>query len=428
MGIRDRVQAYRAGRELVAQRVAIGIHTATDGRDILINDPDGWEIDRPALWWLGPAGSDGTGGPWGNPPPGAEGGWGNLPSVNRCTSIICDTLGGLPWDVFAGFAKQPKPLWLRDPQLLRTDGRASGISADARLSAVEFWSAWVQSALWWGDGYVYVPLREGEDGTERARDRSKALGAPKPPLWQLNPSDVVIDGSRGELRYYLESTGDEFRYGDLIHLRGMGPYADGHGRGVLSQNGLALGLAMDVMTYAAGTFGTGIPSGYLKVTAPNPTQPQVDDLKRKWMAQHGTSRRSIAVLNATTEFHPISISPVDAQLDMARMWSLRDVALAFGLPAYMLGVPADTSTYANIESRLTELREFTLLPWARRIEATLDAQLPGTQSVKLNLDATLRADPSTRYTAYGQALTDGWMTVDEVRALEDMPPMGSVTP
>ena len=67
---------------------------------------------------------------------------------------------------------------------------------------------------------------------------------------------------------------------------------------------------------------------------------------------------------------------MDAQLASTREWSLRDVAFAFGVPAYMLGVPGDSSTYANVESRMIELRTFTLLPWQRRIESTLDAQLP----------------------------------------------------
>ena len=26
---------------------------ATEGRDILHNSPDGWEVDRPAIWWMG---------------------------------------------------------------------------------------------------------------------------------------------------------------------------------------------------------------------------------------------------------------------------------------------------------------------------------------------------------------------------------------
>ena len=159
------------------------------------------------------------------------------------------------------------------------------------------------------------------------------------------------------------------------------------------------------------------------MNAPNLTTEQAADLKSRWMVQHGGTQRSIAVLNATTEFHPIALSPLDAQLDGAREWGLRDIALAFGVPPYMLGIPGDSATYANVESRMIELRTFTLLPWIRRIESTLDAQLPRGTSLKVATDATLRADTLTRYQAYSVGLTGGWLTVDEIRAMENRPPL-----
>jgi hypothetical protein len=48
--------------------------------------------------------------------------------------------------------------------------------------------------------------------------------------------------------------------------------------------------------------------------------------------------------------------------------------------------------------------------------------------VKLNMDATLRADTTSRWNAYSVALRDGWMTKDEVRALEDLPPLDAPDP
>jgi HK97 family phage portal protein len=117
------------------------------------------------------------------------------------------------------------------------------------------------------------------------------------------------------------------------------------------------------------------------------------------------------------------MNPVDAGLAGAREWGLRDIALAFGVPPYMLGVPGDSSTYANVESRMIELRTFTLLPWIRRIESVLDSEFPRGTSVKIKSDALLRADTATRYQAYESALRAGWITVDEVRALEDRPPL-----
>jgi HK97 family phage portal protein len=144
------------------------------------------------------------------------------------------------------------------------------------------------------------------------------------------------------------------------------------------------------------------------------------------MRAHG-GKRGIAVLNATTDFQPIAITPLDAQLDKAREWSLRDVALAFGVPGNFLGIRGDSDTYANIESRFIELRTYTLLPWIARIEANLDALFPagtGTHIVTAGLE---RGDTATRYAAYEKGLAMGLYTVDEVRALENLPPLGAPT-
>ena len=145
-------------------------------------------------------------------------------------------------------------------------------------------------------------------------------------------------------------------------------------------SGLAIG---DLELLRRGMYSSGALPGHLKSTQPHLEAAEAIDLKAAWMKQHGGARRSIAVLNATTDFNPIQISPIDSALDTARQWSLRDTALAFGCPPYMLGVPGDSSTYANVENRMIELRAFTLLPWCRRIESTLDAQFPrGTTMAK----------------------------------------------
>lgn len=393
----------RSPREGPHQRVL----TATDGRDVLFNQPDGWEVDQPWLWWLGPG--DGTLGPYGNPlVPGDPAGLATLPAVARCTSIICDTIGGLPWRVVRGDYEQlATPDWISDPQATRLDGRVvGGPVLDNRLGAVEFWANWIVAALWFGDGYVYVPVRD-------------SAGAPKPPLWQLHPHDVTVEAGT----YWVGDT--PLPSNSILHLRGGLPYDDGTGQGVIDKHGLDLSLAATVRQYAAGVFQSGVPAGYLKSSQPNMSEKQASDLKAAWLAQHGGAKRSIAVLNATTDFHAVSISPVDAQLSDSRQWGLRDIALAFGVPAYMLGVPGDPSTYANVESRMIELRTFTLLPWQRRIESTLDAQLPRGTSLKIASDGLLRADTKTRYEAHKVGIEAGFETVDEARALEDRPPLES---
>jgi HK97 family phage portal protein len=384
---------------------------ATDGRDVLLNSPDGWEVEQPWLWWLGPAGSDGSGGPWGNPIPGAGiHGFGSIPGVARATSLIVDTLATLPWHVYRGQTDQlPTPQWILDPQMLRVDGRIVDPSAmaETRLSNIDVWGQWILSALWFGDGFIYCPSRD-------------STGAPQPPLWVLHPLAIKLEDGV----YWVED--HKFNAGEIIHLRGNLPIrADGRGTGVLSRFAAELGMIQSLRGYMAGTFASGVPAGYLKTTAPQMTQDAADKLKARWMEQHGGGRRSIAVLNATTEFVPLTWSPVDVgAAEFARI-SLNSVALMFNLPAYLLGAPTDSNTYANVESRMTELYELTLLPWMKRIEAVLDAQLPRGVNTKIVIDGLLRADTKTRYESYQIALSNGFLTVNEVRALEGRPPLAA---
>jgi HK97 family phage portal protein len=408
-------------------RAGVVTRTATDGRDILENLPDGWEVDDPMIWWDGPAGGDGTGGPLGNPPPGAE--FPNLPlpvAVTRATSLISDTLAGMPWKVRRDRELLPTPPWMSDPQALRRDLRIQGGPVPAwRRSRVEFWSWYITSMLWLGEGIAYVPNRNDD-------------GSPAPPIWQLNPLFIDIDGPdyiipggvplADELADGRMRVTPEYRFGpdELIVTRGL--VRDGpRGVGVLQAHFQDLMLAGYIRDYAVNMLRLGVPNGYLKVTAPKLSPDQAKRLQRGWMRAHGSPWKSIAVLNAVTEFHPIGLDPAALQLAQMRDYSTADVALMFGVPAYMLNLSGagTRDTYANVESRMIELRQFTLLPWAVRIEATVDAELARGTDSKIAMDALLRADTLSRYRAHQIGLGAGGSTPfllrDEVREYEDLP-------
>lgn len=378
------------------------ILTATDGRDVLHNSPDGWEVEQPWLWWTG------SGGPFGNPIPGA-GGWNSfvsIPGVARASALIVDTIATLPWHVFRNDTERlPTPSWIADPQVLRLDGRVVTTTDlhETRTSPVDVWGQWILSALWFGDGFVFVPFRD-------------ETGAPRPPLYVMHPLDIVLqDGA-----YFVIGSDVPFGPGEIMHLRGQLPLVAGRGTGVLQRFASDLGQIQALRDYMTGAFTAGVPAGYLKVSAPNLSPDDAAKLKAKWLENHG-GRRSIAVLNATTEFHPLTWSPIDVgAADFARI-SLGQIALMFGLPAYLLGAPTDSATYANVESRMTELYELTLLPWIRRVESVLDAQLPRGTEVKIAIDGLLRADSKTRFETYDIALRNGILTIDEVRELEGRP-------
>jgi HK97 family phage portal protein len=408
------------------------VHYATDGRDILINDPDGWEVDQQELWWDGPAGGDGQGGPWGNPPPGAQhaapGLRGvTLPAVSRCLQLTADRLASMPWKVYRGRDRLDPPLWIVDPQNLEHDGRRAvvGPSAMVRFSGFDFWAQYIRSLLLVGEGIAYTPRVLDADG--------EPTGAVVAPCYILNPNHLeVIDG-----RWYVIEEGvppDEWVELDdreLLVTRWVIKPGHKRGIGVIGAHAADLAFGADVRAYADNLLQRGIPNGYLKSSKPDLTQAQADGVRKAWIEKHGGSRKSIAVLNATTEFHPISLDPKSMQyLEMKRS-SAWEVCLMFGVPPSKLGINMGMSnTYANLESDNTAYVQDTLLTIAARIEGAVDAALPVGQSMKVDMNSLMRADTTGRYSAYEVGLRAGFLTVDEVRAFEDLPPLppGSAAP
>lgn len=403
---------------LAELRAAIGrLFTATDGRDILQNTPDGWEIDRPWLWWDGPADSgDGTGGPWGNPPPGADTPWSfgssTIPAMARCRSLICDVLAGVPWKVYRGRDQLPTPSWIADPQGLNNDGRRASTIANVSLSPVEFWSQALVSAVELGEAVLYSPdVGQSDPSGNLITWGSRGL-------YSLNPIDVKRD--KGVWLVNGEYVPDA----DLLFVRNRVWPGKVRGIGVWQQFATEIGFAETVRNYGAGLLGRGIPAGYLKVTAPDLTEDEAARLKERWMIAHGGPKRRIAVLNATTEFHPLEINPEAVQLAELLKLSAWEVALIYGVPPYKLGISMGyNNTYANIESAAIDYVQDALLPWARRFESAIDSRLPHGTSLKIDLDGLQRADTTSRFNAYAIALDHEFMTIEEVRALEDLPPL-----
>jgi HK97 family phage portal protein len=274
-----------------------------------------------------------------------------------------------------------------------------------------FRSQMLASLVMHGEAFLYQPNRD-------------EAGYPLPPGFLLNPLDVetVTSGSGA-------ATG-RFKVGDveldsalLLHVRGRAPYTvDGRGQGVLARHLDTITMAAAVRAAVTGAYSSGVPNGYLRVTQPGLTKDQADGLKARWMDAHG-GVRGIAVLNATTEFHPISWSLAELSAIEMGAFTDRDVAHAFGMSAHYLDVVGDSSTYANVQDRAIDFRTFTLLPWARLVESAMETWLPVGTTMKIRLEGLERANVTTRDTSYTARLGAGIMTVDEVRDLEDLEPL-----
>lgn len=401
------------------------IHYATDGREILLNAPDGWEVDAPWLWWDGPDGGDGTGGPWGNPPPGADlaapSRYGlTLPAVTRCTQLLAENVAGMPWKTYRGRDAIDAPAWITDPQAARLDGRRTvgpGASAIASLSNVEFWAQAITSYLWWGEAILYTPRKLDASGAP--------TGDIVAPVYLLHPAKVELEDGRWFVDDVdVDGAPIELDPRELIVVRNLTRPGRDRGLGIIQAHAYDLGFYANVRAYADNTFQRGVPNGYLKSTKPDLDAAQANKLKRSWMAAHGSSRKSIAVLNATTDFTPLELDPQTTQLlDLFRLQAWQ-VALMFGVPPSKLGITmGQSNTYSNIESEGVAFVTDSLLPIARKFEAAIDTVLPLGTTLKIDFRQLMRGDTTTRYEAYSVGIAAGFLTVDEVRDAEDLPPL-----
>lgn len=132
------------------------------------------------------------------------------------------------------------------------------------------------------------------------------------------------------------------------------------------------------------------------------------------------------ILSGGAEMQTLQISPRDAAFLDAIAASGVMIARFFRVPPEMVGLASQSSgslVYANVESRARSLLTFSLRPWIVRLERALSQLLPRGQNARVVVDALLSVDSRTRAAVYAEALRSGWMTIDEIRALEDRPPM-----
>ncbi len=77
------------------------------------------------------------------------------------------------------------------------------------------------------------------------------------------------------------------------------------------------------------------------------------------------------ILEGGLEWREMSLSPKDMDWLSGRNNAARDIALAFGVPAQLVGIP-DAQTYANVEQARLAFYEETVLPLIARVTAGID--------------------------------------------------------
>jgi len=125
------------------------------------------------------------------------------------------------------------------------------------------------------------------------------------------------------------------------------------------------------------------------------------------------------------KYHTIGISPEDAQFLETRKYQVNEICRIFRVPPHLVG-DLDRATFSNIEHQSIEFVQHTIRPWLVRWEQEISRSLLDEKErtlyfAKFNVDGLLRGDYKSRMEGYSIGRQNGWMSINDIRRLEDMP-------
>ncbi|MDQ0566686.1 phage portal protein [Erythrobacter citreus] len=209
-------------------------------------------------------------------------------------------------------------------------------------------------------------------------------------LYPLRPERVQVvageDGWPTAYRYVLAdrtltiALEDEHGWPNIIHLRGFHPTDDHYGAGCLAAAAPAVAVHNAASEWNRALLANAArPSGALVYDGEDGgalSAEQFERLKSELQNAfqgHGNAGRPM-LLEGGLDWKAMSLSPADMDFAALKAAAARDIALAFGVPPMLLGVPGD-NTYANYREANRALWRLTLLPLAGKILAGLHAGL-----------------------------------------------------
>lgn len=155
-----------------------------------------------------------------------------------------------------------------------------------------------------------------------------------------------------------------------------------------------------------------------------------DEMRHLYSGRNNAGRPM--VLDGGLDWVPMSLTPTEMDFIEARRSAARDIALAFGVPPMLLGIPGD-NTYANYrEANLAFWRQ-TVLPLARKAAAALSTWLRPWSEAPFALTADPDGIPALadeRAALWARLEASSFLATDEKRALAGLPPLatGSTQP
>jgi HK97 family phage portal protein len=317
----------------------------------------------------------------------------NIPAVSAAVGFICGIVSTVPIRLYKRIGD--------DIAEIKCDQRAKLLNDETGdlLDSVQMKEAIVRDYLLKGGGYAYLNKRRNEIKSIHYVKNSvvSAVVSPDPVFKQ---ADFLINGTK---------------YFDFEIMRLLRRTDDGaRGVGILSENAIVLRTMYNSLKYENITSGSGARKGFLK-SAARLEADALRDLKNAWKKLTSNDSNDAMVLNQGITFEPAASTAVENQMNENKKTNSDLIFNVFGLSpeiyskddVFLQGLK--TGVMPIITAFTKTINRFMLL------ESEKDSYFFSFDLTELMKAATLQ-----RYQAYEIAIKNGWLTLDEVRATENL--------
>lgn len=331
-------------------------------------------------------------------------------AVFRATCVLAEGVGGVPLPCYERVKESDRQIAdIEVANLLKFQPNPSMMAGVARERGVAH-------QVNWGNGFFEI---ERYPGSDRVRY-----------LWPIHPSRVIPSRDPDydyEVRSNAGGTVKLHAY-EVLHIPGALSEDGIWGRGVVCTGRETIGGALRVERSSYRS--TGQPKGILEAPGMNDREKR-REYRKEWESVHDTDADAptLAILGPGSKYTALGgLSAEQNQLVQARAFNKSNVATLYGIPAYKLGAEGK-ETAGTIEQKAIEFVVYSLLPWARKWEEQCNFKLltPDQWSkfyFEHNFAALLRGDIGARYTAYRIGISTGFLTINQVCRLENLPSIG----
>ena len=288
--------------------------------------------------------------------------------ANRSVSLIAKSIASLSWKVYQG-----------DQEVTNAPLLALLANPNETQAQSDFFEALASYYLIAGNSYIEAAYPNGN---------TKPSKSPPKYLYILRPDKMkVIKGRKGKVvAYEFSDNGSKVQWpvsiggvSNVLHIKSFNPTDYWYGLSnveagayAIDQHNQAASWNQALLQNSARPSGAIVYKNNEGVLSDDQYQRLKSEVEDKYSGSRSAGKPML--LEGGLEWQEMGLSPKDMDWLEGKNGSARDIALAFGVPSQLLGIPGD-ATYSNMQEARLALWEQTILPLADEITAHLNKWL-----------------------------------------------------